>query len=73
MVFKRIFSNIDLSPLAPVFFFIAFSSVMSFLEPSNDVTWASEQIPILGILGTAPFWVSLAVADFFVKLSIFTI
>ena len=40
---------------------------MSFLEPSNDVTWASEQIPILGILGTAPFWVSLAVADFFGK------
>ena len=50
-----------------IFFFIAFSSVMSFLEPSNDVTWASEQIPILGILGTAPFWVSLANADFLVN------
>ena len=56
-----------------IFFFIAFSSVMSFLEPSNDVTWASEQIPILGILGTAPLWVSLAVADFLVKLSLVTI
>ncbi len=53
-----------------IFFFIAFSSFMSFLEPSNDVTWASEQITILGISGTAPFWVSLAVADFLVKLSI---
>ncbi len=53
-----------------IFFFIAFSSVLIFLEPTNDVSWASEKTPLLGISGTAPFWVSLAVADFLVKLSL---
>ena len=56
-----------------IFFFVAFSSIFIFLEPSNDVSWASEQIPLLGIFLTSPFWVSLAVADFLVKLSIIII
>ena len=56
-----------------IFFSIAFSSIFIFLEPSNDVSWASEQIPLLGIFLTSPFWVSLAVADFLVKLSIIMI
>ena len=56
-----------------IFFIVAFSSIFIFLEPSNDVSWASEQIPLLGIFLTSPFWVSLAVADFLVKLSIIMI
>ncbi len=56
-----------------IFFSVAFSSIFIFLEPSNDVSWASEQIPLLGIFLTSPFWVSLAVADFLVKLSIIMI
>ena len=56
-----------------IFFSVAFSSIFIFLEPSNDVSWASEQIPLLGIFLTSPFWVSLAVADFLVKLSIIII
>ncbi len=56
-----------------IFFLVAFSSIFIFLEPSNDVSWASKQIPLLGIFLTSPFWVSLAVADFLVKLSIIII
>lgn len=56
-----------------IFFFIAFSSILTFLEPSNDVSWASEKTPLLGIIGIAPFWVSLAIADFLVKLCLITI
>ena len=55
-----------------IFFFIAFSASFSFLEPSNDISWASEQTPILGFTGSAPFWVSLAVADFLVKIALIT-
>ena len=55
-----------------IFFFIAFSASLSFLEPSNDISWALEQTPILGFLGSAPFWVSLAVADFLVKIALIT-
>ena len=56
-----------------IFFFVAFSGFLIFLEPSNDVSWALEQVPILGMLGTSPLWVSLAFADFLVKLSLITI
>jgi len=56
-----------------IFFFVAFSGVLIFLEPSNDVSWAVEQVPILGMFGISPLWVSLALADFLVKLSLITI
>ena len=55
-----------------IFFFIAFSASLSFLEPSNDISWALEQTPILGFLGSAPFWVSLAAADFLIKIALIT-
>tara|TARA_A100001011_G_scaffold15270_2_gene15959 strand:+ start:563 stop:1195 length:633 start_codon:yes stop_codon:yes gene_type:complete len=51
-----------------IFFFIAFSTTLIVLEPLNDISWAAEEIPILGLFGIAPYWVSLAFADFFVKL-----
>ena len=56
-----------------IFFFVAFSGFFIFLEPSNDVSWAVEKVPILGMFGISPLWVSLALADFLVKLSLITI
>ena len=53
-----------------LFFFIAFSAELAFLEPGNDVSWANEVLPLLGMGPLAPLWVSLAVADFGVKLAI---
>lgn len=53
-----------------LFFTIAFSASLSFLEPENDVSWAGEVLPLLGAGPEAPLWVSLAVADWGVKLSI---
>ena len=51
-----------------IFFTLAFSAAFTFLEPANDVTWAGEMLPLLGHGPTAPLWVSLAVADWLVKL-----
>ena len=53
-----------------IFFSVAFSGTLAFLEPANDVSWALEILPILDIGPAAPFWVSLAVADWMVKLSL---
>jgi len=51
-----------------LFFTIAFSAALVALEPANDVSWAGEMLPILGYGPVAPLWVSLAVADWLVKL-----
>jgi queuosine precursor transporter len=53
-----------------LFFFIAFSGTLASLEPGNDVTWANEILPILGLGPQAPLWVSLAIADWGVKLAL---
>ncbi|MEP3846988.1 MAG: queuosine precursor transporter [Paracoccaceae bacterium] len=53
-----------------LFFTIAFSGALIFLEPANDVSWAGEVLPLLGFGPAAPLWVSLAVADWAVKLSL---
>ncbi|MDX5402067.1 MAG: queuosine precursor transporter [Rhodobacterales bacterium] len=53
-----------------LFFTIAFSASLSFIEPANDVSWAGEVLPLLGVGPMAPLWVSLAVADWGVKLSL---
>lgn len=53
-----------------IFFTIAFSAQLSFLEPSNDVAWANEILPILGHGPAAPLWVSLGFADWCVKIAI---
>ena len=53
-----------------IFFSIAFSGTLSFIHPATDVSWAAEVLPLLGIGPMAPLWVSLAVADWAVKLSI---
>jgi uncharacterized integral membrane protein (TIGR00697 family) len=59
-------SSID----SAIFFTIAFSMSLSFLEPSNSVAWAAENGALLGMGPQVPFWVSLAVADWCVKLAI---
>lgn len=51
-----------------LFFSIAFSATFTVLEPGNDVSWATGPTPLLGIGPEAPFWVSLAIADWLVKL-----
>ena len=53
-----------------LFFTIAFSGWLVFLEPGNDVSWANEALPLLGIGPVVPLWVSLAVADWGVKLAL---
>ncbi len=53
-----------------LFFTIAFSANLSFLEPANDVSWAGDILPILGHGPEAPLWVSLAIADWLVKLAL---
>ena len=53
-----------------LFFSIAFSSAFIFIEPMNDVSWAGEVLPLLGVGPAVPLWVSLALADWMVKLSL---
>lgn len=53
-----------------LFFPIAFSTALSVLEPGNDLSWAAEMGPLLGWGPDAPFWASLAVADWGVKIAL---
>lgn len=51
-----------------IFFTVAFSAALTILEPANDVSWATAPDALLGLGPLAPFWVSLALADWGVKL-----
>jgi uncharacterized integral membrane protein (TIGR00697 family) len=53
-----------------IFFTVAFSASLMFLEPANDVSWAGDVLPLLGFGPQVPLWVSLGVADWLVKLSL---
>lgn len=53
-----------------IFFSIAFSAALSWIAPGVDVGWANEPVPLLGAGPAVPLWVSLAVADFFVKVAL---
>jgi len=53
-----------------VFFTIAFAAALTFLEPGNDVAWANESLPLLGMGPLVPLWVSLACADWLVKMAL---
>ena len=46
-----------------IFFSVAFSAGLTLLEPGNDVSWANEAVPLLGLGPMAPLWVSLGTAD----------
>ncbi len=53
-----------------IFFPIAFSAALVALEPANDVAWAGGAVPLLGLGPEGPLWLSLAVADWMVKIAI---
>lgn len=53
-----------------IFFTVAFSGALTWIEPANDISWAAEMLPLLGAGPMAPLWISLAVADWMVKLSL---
>ena len=53
-----------------IFFTIAFSAWLAFAEPGNDVSWANVALPLLGLGPVLPLWMSLALADWGVKLGI---
>jgi uncharacterized integral membrane protein (TIGR00697 family) len=51
-----------------IFFSLAFSAAFIWLEPGNDVSWATGPVALLGFGPEVPLWASLAVADFGVKM-----
>ena len=53
-----------------IFFSIAFAASLSFIDPATDVSWAGNMLPVLGHGPVAPLWVSLGVADWFVKIAL---
>lgn len=53
-----------------IFFSVAFSASLAMLEPGNVPVWAGEVLPLLGLGPAAPLWVSLAVADWGVKMAL---
>ena len=53
-----------------IFFSLAFAAAFTFIEPTNDVSWANEALPLFGFGPKLPYWVCLAIADYGVKLMI---
>ncbi|WP_333683425.1 queuosine precursor transporter [Pontibaca methylaminivorans] len=53
-----------------LFFTIAFSARLAMIDPGADIAWANEVLPLLGVGPGVPLWVSLALADWMVKLAL---
>lgn len=53
-----------------LFFSIAFSASFAFIDANDPNGWALDPVPLLGAGPVYPLWVSLAVADFAVKLTL---
>ena len=53
-----------------LFFSIAFSASFAFIDANDPNGWALDPVPLLGMGPVCPLWVSLAVADFAVKLAL---
>lgn len=53
-----------------LFFFVAFSASLNAIEPGNMPVWAQDAVPLLGHGPVQPLWVSLAVADWGVKVAL---
>ena len=53
-----------------LFFTIAFSASISFGRFDNDIAWAWDVVPFLLSGPEAPLWITLAVADWGVKLAV---
>ncbi len=56
-----------------IFFTIAFSSTFIFLDASEPNSWARDIVPMLGAGPELPLWISLAVADFGIKMALILI
>ena len=52
-----------------IFFSIAFSAPLTVILPADDVSWANEPVALLGMGPVLPLWISLATADWLVKLA----
>lgn len=52
-----------------IFFTLAFSTSLIGFFPNEDVSWANEMVPLLGNGPVQPLWVSLAIADWSVKMA----
>ena len=53
-----------------IFFSLAFAAAFTWIEPGNDVSWANEALPLLGVGPMVPLWVSLGCADWLGKMSL---
>lgn len=53
-----------------LFFTIAFAGALALPPAWGDVAWANEAVPLLGAGPAAPLWVSLAMADWGVKMAL---
>lgn len=53
-----------------IFFSVAFSAAFMFIAPDDPNDWARAATPFLGFGPVLPLWVSLAAADFAVKLAL---
>ncbi len=53
-----------------IFFSLAFAAAFTWVEPGNDVSWANDILPVLGVGPAAPLWISLAIADWWVKMAL---
>jgi uncharacterized integral membrane protein (TIGR00697 family) len=55
-----------------LFFTIAFSASVTLFGASADsaISWAWEPVPFMGVGATVPLWVSLAFADWLVKIAL---
>lgn len=53
-----------------LFFTLGFAGALTFIDPATDMSWAGENVPLLGIGPVAPLWVSLAIADWCVKIAV---
>lgn len=53
-----------------LFFSIAFSTWLFFISSTDDVSWANVPVPLLGAGPEMPLWISLALTDFGVKMSV---
>ena len=51
-----------------LFFTIAFSGALAFVEPGNDVAWANAPRLLWGMGPVVPYWAGLALTDWCVKL-----
>lgn len=52
-----------------IFFSIAFAAPLGIIFPGDDVSWANEPVALLGMGPVLPLWISLATADWLVKLA----